>query len=83
LELYHLILGMFLFACGVYVAAKKAVLGEHLYSYYTRPRRQGRFQWIHYRLIKPTRGLTTFMAWTLGAATASVGLIFIALSLPK
>jgi hypothetical protein len=77
------VLGLGLFVAGVYVAAKKNRLGESLYNFYTRPKRRQRFKFLDYRLVEPTRPLTNFMAWALGAAGASVGLIFVVTSLPK
>jgi hypothetical protein len=81
--IYGLVLGLALFVAGVYIAANKNTLGESLYNFYTRPKRRKRFKFLDYRLVKPTRPLTNFMAWALGAAGASVGLIFVVTSLPK
>ena len=83
MDVYGLVVGILVFAAGVFIAATNRDLAERMHRYWNRPRRQGRFAWLDRRIATPSMSAARLMAWAFGAAVGALGLAFIVVSVPK
>lgn len=83
MKVYGVIIGVCLFAGGLYVAATSKAFAERMHRYWNRPRREGRFAWTDLRIATPSYQTSRMLVWLVGAAIGALGIGFVVTSLPE
>ena len=74
------LLGVLLFGAGVFLLIQKKELADSLFSFYNRPRREGRFAWLDKRIAEPGQTVCLFLATAFGFVVGGIGLTVIVLN---